>query len=90
MYVIKVHGFANGVQCPVTEQYLYWYEPEKPANEILFEFGFNISKAKHYPSFREALTDWRRQRMFDGGFRYDGKPDRPLTAFTVEVLRVKE
>jgi hypothetical protein len=42
----------------------------------------DISQAKQFPTALEAVETWR----LSHGLRADGKPDRPLTAFTVEVV----
>lgn len=43
------------------------------------------SLALHFASFSAALAFWTQQV---GGNRWDGKPNRPLTALTVEIVPV--
>lgn len=52
------------------------------------EFGPR-DKAKRFPDAGEALRYWKRQSAIRP-FRSDGKPNRPLTALTVELQRVEE
>ena len=38
--------------------------------------------ARQFPSAKEAILYWRQSH----GTRIDGKPNRPLTAFNVEIV----
>lgn len=40
--------------------------------------------AKHFPSFVAAFEFWRKQSTVRP-YRADGKPNRPLTAYTCEI-----
>lgn len=48
-----------------------------------------IEKAKHFPDASEALGFWRTQSRVRP-LRPDGKPNRPLTAYTIEVVRLND
>lgn len=48
------------------------------------ELTLNPDEAILWDSFTEALDDWRRQSDFHP-FRADGHPNRPLTAYTIEL-----
>lgn len=86
-HVIICRGFANGQPCDWEGQYLKWYNPEVPVNDVMAEWTDKFEDAKQYPTFQHAVSDWKRQRMFDGGLRlWDLQPDRPLTAFNIEIL----
>lgn len=41
-------------------------------------------EAKQFPSLKEAMVFWKQQY----GVRADGKPNRPLTASSVEITRL--
>jgi hypothetical protein len=45
-----------------------------------------IERAKRYEDFDEAMQDYRRGT---GRMRPDGKPDRPMTAWTIEIVGVR-
>lgn len=45
------------------------------------------SKAQVYPSLRACLDEWMRTSTVRP-FRTDGKPNRPLSAYTIEPRRL--
>jgi len=46
-------------------------------------------RAKHFDTFAEAFEYWRGISKVRP-IRTDGKPNRPLTAFTVEILTIED
>jgi len=48
---------------------------------------YDIHQAKHFSSVMEAMEFWKRQSNVLP-IRPDGKPNRPLTAYTVTLERV--
>ena len=78
-YVMRIVGFANEFPCPWAGQYLKAFTPHE---EIKGEFTDDIDQAMRFAKQADAWQIW----MTSIGTRPDGKPDRPLTAFTVEVL----
>ena len=71
--------------------YLQWWDldshvpgyPTYPTGVV--EVTQDIDKAHLFASMEEAMETWRRQSKAVP-LRPDGKPNRPLTAFTVEVI----
>ena len=53
------------------------------------QFTTDIREAMVFPSFEEAMEYWRRPSTVRP-LRPDGRPNRPLTAYTVEPRLVKE
>lgn len=88
MFVIKCIGWFYPTPCPFQDHYLVWYNPEQPKTQNLGGWSDEIDEAMRFDSMSEAIETWRRQRMYDGGLRTDGHPDRPLTAFTIEVVEI--
>jgi hypothetical protein len=87
-YVIKVEGFADGRPCDVAQQYLVWYDPDVPHDgDLMGDFSADITQAKRFPDAMTALEEWKRVRTVDP-VRWDGKSNRPLTAFTIVVESV--
>jgi len=79
-YVMRVVDFARaGMPCPFKGQYLKRFMPAEP---VKGEFTNKPDEAMHFKSSGEAWQLW----MTAIGTRPDGKPDRPLTALTVEIL----
>lgn len=48
----------------------------------------DISKAKHFANAGEAIEFWRTQSKVRP-LREDGEPNRPMTAYTIEVRNVE-
>lgn len=85
--VIKVNHVFDDRIADTVGKYVVWFDPNKPT-EPLGGFSSDIAKAKRFEDHGEALEFWRQQRTINGGYRPDGKPDRPLTAFGVELVNV--
>jgi hypothetical protein len=49
----------------------------------------DISKAKRFATFTDAMECWKAQSKVHP-FRSDGKPNRPLTAFSVQPQRIDD
>jgi hypothetical protein len=81
-HVIKIIGFARDVPCPWAGQYLL---ESTPHEEVKATFTDDLAKAKRMTQ-KEAFETW----TYAIGTRPDGKPDRPLTAFTVEIVPADE
>lgn len=95
MYVIRCKGYARNIPCNFVDQYLEWFNPNGDHLEWYDPNGSgsglggwtpDINKAMVFDSVSSAVEKWKEQRTVDGGFRYDGQPDRPLTAFSIEIL----
>jgi hypothetical protein len=64
----------------VAGQYVKRYDPADAADPL--EVTGDPWEAQTWPSQEAALLAWRKQH----GLRPDGRPNRPLTAYTVEVI----
>lgn len=86
---IKIVGLGSGDDTPFDGKYLAEYDPKKPgvdpdgapmtAHVVCTD---DPEKALIFADAREAILTWQ---GVSGRIRPDGKPDRPLTAFTVEI-----
>jgi hypothetical protein len=65
-------------------EYLEWSDPD--ANNGKGDEGWttDINKAKKFPSFTAAMECWTEQSSVKP-YRPDGKPNKPLTAWSVTV-----
>lgn len=86
MVRILIIGLSDGSVTPFDNTYLVEYDPTRegiaPDGSIMLAHivtTSNIAEAKVFPSTLEALECWRTAY----GFREDGLPNRPLTAFTI-------
>lgn len=82
-WVMKVIGFADGQPCHVADQYLRSFTPDEEIKGVFTTFTTNPDEAMQFASLETLLETWKHSI----GTRPDGKPDRPLTAFTVEPVR---
>jgi hypothetical protein len=89
-YVIKLLGFANTGQLFDQPLYVRHYQPApmdahgKYLVEGWLECTTELSRAKHFSSLHSAWSEWR----LSNGKRPDGKPNRPLTGYHIELCRV--
>lgn len=50
----------------------------------------DVDEAHRFADFAEAMTAWKTQSTVKPLRDHDGQPNRPLTAFTVEIVSVVE
>jgi len=65
------------------------YDPDAYDGRGDAAFTGDPAKAKRFPDSRAAMTEWTRQSVVRP-LREDGKPNRPLTAFTVSPMPMDE
>lgn len=100
MYALKLVGLANGPRTPHDGRYLMEYDPrwrsesERVVDEdghmlliYLFRTTDDIRKAMRFETPTAAFSVWKSVSP-NLPTRPDGKPNRPLTAFTAEVVPV--
>jgi hypothetical protein len=80
-YLIVCRGFANGESCPFEGLYLETYTPE---GRVKGSWTPDPNDAMRFASQDDAFTLWKSSI----GKRPDGRPDRPLTAFNVEIKEI--
>lgn len=87
MFVIKVVGLVNGIKTSHDGQFLLHYEP------VLARLGQPFMKtcgsperALYFNDFEEAME----YVMRSVGVRDDGHPDRPIRAFSLEMIPESE
>jgi hypothetical protein len=84
MTVIVAVGFVNRQHCPHAGQYLEWFDFDYANGLGRGEFTKDRTKALEFKDAGEAMTFWKTVSRVKP-FRADGKPNRPLTALTVEI-----
>jgi len=70
-------------------QYLASYDPEAYDGRGFAEWTADIELAMRFPTAGEAWMLWRQPSRVRP-VRSDGQPNRPLTAFTIEVLNEED
>ena len=87
-YYLRLIHLVNGPGTMHDGQYLVYYDPhtpEPPNWTVTLRTSEDIADARPFDTAKEAL-DYYRQAI---GIRADGKPDRPLTAYTVALRTVE-
>lgn len=69
--------------------YLESYDPEAHRGQGKAKWTDDIAKAMRFATQLEAFDFWRQQSK-TMPFRPDGKPNRPLTAFTISVGHIDD
>lgn len=85
MKVIKIVGGANGIQTPHDGRYLFSYNPDTVYGDLAMVSTPSIAKARRFVDLSDAHELWaavsQRQPV-----RPDGRPNRPLTGLTIEIV----
>jgi hypothetical protein len=84
MKVIKAVAFANGMPCPHAGQWLSRADFEAHNGQGHMTFTDNPRRAMKFADAAAALSYWQTPSR-KWPLRPDGKPNRPLTALTVEI-----
>lgn len=88
--VIKSAGLMGGRtssgQRDVSDgQFLKSYDPEAHDGRGEVEWTRDPKEAKRFPSFTAAYEEWQFTSV-TRPMREDGKPNRPLSAYSIEVV----
>lgn len=91
-YVIQIEGLIAGAPTAFDGQYLVEYDPERdgvdpegrPMDAHVVTTA-ELEEAQRFDSATDATECWR-QVCERRPIRGDGRPNRPLTAFTVAIL----
>jgi len=91
MKVIKIVGTVRGEETEFAGLFVMQYEPMAMDSLGHYKGGKlictrDLSQAMKFEDAAAAMRCWQRQN----GWRPDGKPNRPLTAFTVEISNEEE
>jgi hypothetical protein len=87
MKIIQVLGLASGVPTKFDGTYLRDFDFEGGDGRGVLFATENWTEAKLFPDFMDAMYFWRTVSTTVPE-RMDGKPNRPFTAFTIEIKEV--
>jgi len=91
LQVVELAGMVTGpgprARSP-EGQYVKAIDPDAHAGGGFVDLTDKIADARLFASHAEALAYWQRQSTVRP-FREDGRPNRPGTAFTVELIPVQ-
>jgi hypothetical protein len=85
--VIKCLGLAGDFPCADVGHYLKSCDFEALGGRGLALFTNDVAKAMRFETRGEAMLYWRTQSKTVPN-RHDGKPNRPLTAYHVEITEL--
>lgn len=90
-YVLQIVGQRGRVHFGTAKvgSYVVSYDPDAHNGRGYVEGNLDLKKAKRFGSFEEAVEYWRQVSTVKPT-RPDGKPNRPLTAFSVTVMSEKQ
>lgn len=84
--VIQIVALASGWNDGTGDSYIKDYTPDMDAEgRGHLSVTRELDRAKHFANHVEAMEFWRQQSKRNP-YRPDGKPNRPLTAYTVVFL----
>lgn len=83
---LRIVHLANGQSSEADGLWVKSYTPDGFGGRGEAVLTENKHEAKVYPNATAAMEDWRRVSSTHPIRPGDGKPNRPLTAFTVEVI----
>lgn len=85
MKVVKIVTGANSVHTPHDGRYLLGYNPDTVYGDLVMITTPDIAKAKRFADLSAVHDLWaavsKKQPV-----RPDGKPNRPLTSLSIEVI----
>lgn len=82
-YVIQVH-----TPPPIEGYYVVDFDFDARDGRGFGTFSADVELAKRFDTLRDAMTFWRTRSTLRP-YRPDGLPNRPLTAHTVEIFKLK-
>lgn len=88
-YTIRVVDNAKGVSDQNKGAYVTSYNPDAHNGRGFAEFTRDIRKARKFDKREEAFLYWQQQSRVMP-LRPDGKPNKPLTCYTVEIAPYPE
>jgi hypothetical protein len=69
--------------------YLEWSDPNAKFGRGDDGWTFDLARAKRFPSVEAAMKCWKAQSTLVP-YRPDGKPNRPMTAYSVTMQEIPE
>ena len=82
--VIRILGLADGSDDGCAGQWVHSFCPDGHNGTGDLVLTSNVAEAKRYDNAGDAIADWQAVSKTHPE-RPDGKPNRPMTAFTVEI-----
>jgi len=88
--IVQIIGAASGIRTPHDDKYVVAWDPHKPFGILAITSTTDISKAHHFTDAREALDQWNTVSNIQPTRPTDGRPNKPLTGISIDIVKVKE
>lgn len=85
--LVRIAGAATGIPTPHDGRYVVSWSPHTRFGYLDLETTDRPSRARRFDDAAEALKEWRMVSRVEPKRPTDGRPNRPLTAYTVEFRR---
>jgi hypothetical protein len=86
VWVIRIEGMANGAPTMARGQFVSEFHASANQGRGDLVLSRNPANAMRFPTKRAAFECWQQQCRPPYDRRRDGKPNRPMTAYTVTIL----
>lgn len=88
-YVLQNLGLVTGHPDPYLGMYVQEYDPDGHGGRGEVVWTHDTAEALHFASQDEAIACWQQVSGTHPTRPWDGKPNRPLTAFSVMTVPVR-
>lgn len=88
--IIRIIALANGEPSPFKGKYLRYYNLESNMGQGEVDTTNEPLLALRFPSVKEATEIYRAQSKSFPLRKWDKKPNRPLTKYTIEIIELSE
>lgn len=86
--VVRVIGRADGGKTPHDGRYVAAWSPNTSAGVLVLASTPDLAKARRFTR-KEAYCEWREVSRVEPRRPWDGRPNRPLTGITIELVGIK-
>lgn len=89
-HVLQVVGLANGEPTDAEGLYVVSYTPDGHGGRGDLVLSEHLKDAQRFDSPGAALELWQAQAAPPFATRPDGKPNRPMTAFSIVAIKLDQ
>jgi hypothetical protein len=83
-WIVQIVGSQNGVETPFDGQFVVEWNSNVPAGTLEMETTTDPRLARRFET-GEAMREWREVSQIQPIRPWDGRPNRPLTALTINI-----
>lgn len=88
IYVVRVLEAAGGGDTPHDGRYVVRWNPHTLAGTLSLTSTANVAIARRFTR-EEAFAEWKAISRLQPTRPWDGKPNRPLSGVTIEIIPVE-